>query len=177
MCVREPRLFITLTTFKVAQPLMRASFVKVWPDAAEASYGREPYRRLPRPHSAKPRHYLLRLAGTFPWMAPFFRCFIAYGAESSLGGGRHALGAEIVPLTACAICVISRNGYFVNLDVVWETVQMAAGVAPAIARLRQDADDEECVQRRDLMTVESRIFSVAEYVQPSEGGAYSFRCA
>ena len=41
---------------------------------------------------------------------------------------------------------------------------MAAGVAPAIAAVRQDADDEDrndnC-EKESPMTVESRIFSVA----------------
>lgn len=66
------------------------------------------------------------------------------------------------------------HGYFdINLDVVWETVQeWLPALLQQLPAVRQDADDEDrndnC-ERGSPMTVESRIFSVAEYVQPSEG--------
>ena len=66
------------------------------------------------------------------------------------------------------------HGYFdINLDVVWETVQeWLPALLQQLPAVRQDANDEDrndnC-ERGSPMTVESRIFSVAEYVQPSEG--------
>lgn len=66
------------------------------------------------------------------------------------------------------------HGYFdINLDVVWETVQeWLPALLQQLPAVRQDADDEDrndnC-EEGSPMTVESRIFSVAEYVQPSEG--------
>jgi uncharacterized protein with HEPN domain len=66
------------------------------------------------------------------------------------------------------------HGYFdINLDVVWETVQeWLPALLQQLPAVRQDADDEDrndnC-KEGSPMTAESRIFSVAEYVQPSEG--------
>jgi len=65
------------------------------------------------------------------------------------------------------------HGYFdINLDVVWETVQeWLPALLQQLPAVRQDANDEDRNDNceRSPMTVESRIFSVAEYVQPSEG--------
>lgn len=58
------------------------------------------------------------------------------------------------------------HGYFdINLDVVWETVQEWL---PCV-RMPTMKTVTTTVKEGSPMTVESRIFSVAEYVQPSEG--------
>ena len=84
---------------------------------------------------------------------------------------------------ACAICVIAWLTAIsdINLDVVWETVQeWLPALLQQLPAVRQDADDEDrndnC-ERGSPMTVESRIFSVAEYVQPSEGEPIRSGCA
>lgn len=66
------------------------------------------------------------------------------------------------------------HGYFdINLDVVWETVQewsrRCSSNCPPCVRMPTMKTVTTTVKEESPMTVESRIFSVAEYVQPSEG--------
>jgi uncharacterized protein with HEPN domain/quercetin dioxygenase-like cupin family protein len=66
------------------------------------------------------------------------------------------------------------HGYFdINLDVVWETVQewlpALLQQLPAVRQMPTMKTVTTTVKEGSPMTVESRIFSVAEYVQPSEG--------
>jgi uncharacterized protein with HEPN domain/quercetin dioxygenase-like cupin family protein len=66
------------------------------------------------------------------------------------------------------------HGYFdINLDVVWETVQewlpALLQQLPPCVRMPTMKTVTTTVKEGSPMTVESRIFSVAEYVQPSEG--------
>ncbi|STL60979.1 Protein of uncharacterised function DUF86 [Escherichia coli] len=66
------------------------------------------------------------------------------------------------------------HGYFdINLDVVWETYRngcrRCSSNCPPCVRMPTMKTVTTTVKEGSPMTVESRIFSVAEYVQPSEG--------
>jgi hypothetical protein len=73
------------------------------------------------------------------------------------------------------------HGYFdINLDVVWETVQngcrRCSSNCPPCVRMPTMKTVTTTVKEGSPMTVESRIFSVAEYVQPSKASLFVPLC-